>query len=587
MAKEIQSGNHSRTLGLLVPVALAAIVYLASTASRPVIDYDEGHYSQVAVHMVTHGDWVTPYANGIRFLEKPPLLYWMTAASFEIFGINEFALRLPTALAVIALVMTITLIGRRTWGDRTGLVAGLCTAFSAGTFLFTIETLHDIWLVLFITVAMYAFHEWYLEPENSLRRALLFYVSVAGAVMSKSLVGLAFPLGIVVVFYLLSREWPRWRSMHILPGSALVLALTVPWHWLAAMRNPGFLWDFFVNEQFLRFLNRHDPPVLWSLPLLTFWALIPVWFFPWTAFLPAAFAAGRRVNGRQQHALVVLVMAWVGVILGFFSISGRLEHYAFPVLPALSLMVGLALSSEEATKAVRWGFRALAIFGGAVLTAATAAGIWYFAAGHSLGSAGAIRTGIVYETDFSILADMPANIVAGLLKPAAVTIFALPIGFLAALWFERRRRRMHAITSVVLVMMVVCGMIRWSLGICEDYISSQKFALAVASEAQAGDHLVVVGDYESANSMNFYEPLKVEVVDGVAYALIPGMKYPDAPKVVLSREEFEKLWNSHERVFVLVPKDRLGELKPEGTTMLEVLDRVLIRNHRNLKSSVD
>lgn len=579
MVTVTQSGDGRSRLAILLPMLLAAIVYLSSTASRAVIDYDEGHYSQVALQMIQRGDWVTPYANGVRFLEKPPLLYWLTAASFRVFGVNEFALRLPTALAVIALVWVVTLIARRTSGERAAIIAGLCTACSAGTYLFTRETLHDIWLVLFVTLAMYAFLEWYLDPLRSLRRALLFYAALAGAVMCKSLIGVAFPVGIVAIFFLLSREGPKWRTLHVLPGSLLFLVLAVPWHWLAAIRNPGFLYYFFVNEQFLRFLGKHDPPVLWSLPLLTFWALILVWFFPWTAFLPAAIAASRRPAESGQRTLVRLALAWLGIILGFFSIAGRLEHYAFPVLPALSLLVGVALSKTDDSKAVKWAFRGLAVLGVAVLVAGMAAGIWLAAARHEFGNGVVGRPGILYETDFSILADMPAAIFRNLVKPAAVTIVSLAAGFLAALWLETHRRRMQAVMSLAAVMMVVCGMIHWSLIICEDLISSKKFALAVAREARPGDHLVVVGDYESANSLNFYEPLRVEVVDGVAYALLPGMKYPDAPRVVLTQREFEAAWHSGSRVFALAPKARLGQLKPGGAEMLEVLDRVLVRNH--------
>jgi 4-amino-4-deoxy-L-arabinose transferase-like glycosyltransferase len=579
MVTVTKSGHGWSKLAPLLPMVLAALVYLSSTTNRAVIDYDEGHYSQVALQMVERGDWVTPYVNGVRYLEKPPLLYWVTAASFRIFGVNEFALRLPTAFAVMALVWVVTLIALRASNERAAIIAGLCTASSAGTYLFTRETLHDIWLVLFMTVAMYAFLDWYLDPLRSLRRTLLFYAALAGAVMCKSLIGVVLPVGIVAVFFLLSREWPKWRTLHLLPGSLLFLMLAVPWHWLAAVRNPRFLYYFFVNEQFLRFLGKHDPPVLWSLPLLTFWALILVWFFPWTAFLPAAIAASRRSAESRERTLVRLALAWLGVILGFFSISGRLEHYAFPVLPALSLLVGVALSRTDESGAVKWAFRGLAVLGVVVLAAGMAAGIWLAAARPGFGNAVVGRPGIINETDFSILADMPMAILRSLLKPAAVTIVSLCIGFLAAARLETRRRRMQAVMSLAAAMMVVCGMIHWSLRICEDMISSKKFALAVAREASPGDQLVVVGDYESANSLNFYEPLHVEVVDGVAYALIPGMKYPDAPKVVLTQQEFEAVWRSNSRVFALMPKARLGALKPGGAEMLGVLDRVLVRNH--------
>ena len=197
--------------------------------------------------MAERGDWITPYVNGVRFLEKPPLLYWVTAVSFKIFGVNEIALRLPTALAVIALVWLVLRIARRISGEWAALVAGLSTAFSAGTYIFTRETLHDIWLVLFVALAMEAFTAWYMDPRRPARHALLFYAATAGAALCKSLVGVALPVGIVAVFFLLSRERPKWRTLHLLPGALLFLGLTLPWHCFAAARNQGFLNFFFVK----------------------------------------------------------------------------------------------------------------------------------------------------------------------------------------------------------------------------------------------------------------------------------------------------------------------------------------------------
>ncbi len=577
MKTRLGRGRDKRTV--LLPLLLTAIIYLFSSSGRAVTDYDEGYYSQAALQMVERGDWVTPYVNGMRFLEKPPLMYWLTAISYQIFGVNEFALRLPTALGVIALVWVVTLIAHRATNGRVAIIAGLCTAFSAGTYLFTRESLHDIWLVLFITIAMYAFLDWYLDPLRSRRRALLFYAAVAAAVMCKSLIGIVLPVGIVVAFFILRRERVKWRTLHVLPGSMLFLALTVPWHWLAAMRNQDFLWDFFVNEQFLRFLSMHDPPVVWSLPLLTFWALIPVWFFPWTAFLPAAIKASRKPLDSREQILVKLLIAWIGIILGFFSISGRLEHYIFPILPALSLVVGSTLSRENYNKSIMWAFRGLAIFGVVIMLAAVVAGIWLVTAEGGFQDSKGIPGSRIHATDFSILKDMPESIQRNLIKPAVITIIILVIGFSAALWFETCQQRMRAIMSLVAVMMVMCGMIHWSFVICEDMISSKKFALAIARQARPDDRLLVVGDFESANSLNFYQPLRVELFDGVAYALIPGMKYQDASKMVLTGEEFKEVWNSANQAFALLPTARQSELKLKGVEILEVLDRVLIRNH--------
>lgn len=583
---------------LLLPLVLTALVYLGTTTDRGVTDYDEAYYAQPAVRMAAEGDWVTPYANGVRFLEKPPLLYWVTAGSFKAFGIHEVALRLPTALAVIALVWVVMLTARRAFGGgaagapsvqsppaggREGAagpavaVAGLATAFSVGTYLFTRETLHDIWLVLFLAVAMYALLEWTLLPGRTLRPALLFYAAMAGAFMCKSLVGVAFPAGIAVLFCLVSRRRPSWRSLHLLSGTLLFLALTVPWHWLAEVRNEGFLGFFFVGEQFLRFLGRREPPVLWSVPLGTFLGLIPVWFFPWTVFLPAAFSGDRRTRGGNTAVLLRLALVWIVVVVGFFSLSDRLEHYVFPALPAFALLAAAAFYRKGESRALLWGFRALAAVGVLALLGGIVAGAW-LAAGNELPSGAAGPSDRLSETDFSIMAEMPPDLVRQLAAPAAVTVLVLSIGFLSALMLEKRRRRKAAVAAVAAVMVAVCALTHWSLVLCEDLISSKRFGLAVASEALPGDRLVVMDDYESANSLSFYQPLRVEVTDGTAYALLPGLRFPDAPKLLLTPGEFGEAWRSEGRVFALLPEEKLGRLDPAGIEVLRLPGRVLVKN---------
>ncbi|MDR1728845.1 MAG: glycosyltransferase family 39 protein [Acidobacteriota bacterium] len=586
-----------------LPLALTAIVYLGVNTGRGVIDYDEGYYAQPALRMAEVGDWITPYADGVRFLEKPPLLYWVTAASFKALGVGESALRLPTALAVVALAGVVTLTARLVVAPFAAALAGLSAAFSVGTFLFTRETLHDVWLVLFLAVAMYAFLKWRLTPSRPLGAALLFYAALAGGVMCKSLVGLAFPLGVALLFFLWNRELPAWRTLHLLPGLLLFLLLAVPWHWLAAVHNEGFLDFFFVKEQFLRFLGRREPPVLWSVPVVNFWALVLVWFFPWIAFVPAAFAGARQADGESggsTRLLRRLAVAWLAVVLGFFTFSARLEHYAFPALPAFALLVALAFdrvakardggggachpAEGRSGKALAWGYRALAAAGVLALVFGVAAAVW-LSSGDALPANSAGPADRLAENDFSIMAEMPPEVVRGLLAPAAATVAALAAGFPLALFFfsgwrdgKGRWRGKAAALTVVAVMALVCAMAHWSLVVCEDLISSKGFGLALAAQARPGDRLVVVGDYESANSLNFYQPLRVEVVEGTAYALLPGLRYPDAPPVLMASDEFKKLWASASRVFVLLPEARRKELTPDGVTITRRLHRVLVKN---------
>src|SRR5262249_38393824 len=158
------------------------------------------------------------------------------------------------------------------------------------------------------------------------------------------------------------------------------LALAVPWHVAVARANPGFVAHYFVNEQVLRFLNRREPMDFASMPLPLFVALVPVWIFPWTAFLPAVlwFRSAATEDAAERR----LALVWFAIVLLFFSVSSRLEHYAFPLLPPLAILAGLALAAPEADvqgptrRAVTWGFRGLAGVGAIVFALAVTGGVW-------------------------------------------------------------------------------------------------------------------------------------------------------------------------------------------------------------------
>jgi hypothetical protein len=233
---------------VLLPVLLAAIVYVSSTAGRAVIDYDEGYYAQAAKRMFESGDWVTPYANGVRFLEKPPLMYWMTALSFRTFGLSEFALRLPTASPSLRAADGHALM-HGACGDRADSSRDSAQLSRPG--LTCSRTLHDVWLALFNTC----------------------YAAFAGGVSGSGLFGLgaailwlmqavlqkpdrcSVPVGIIAVF--------SWCSVaaraHLLPGS--YVRFCVPWHWLAAIRNQGSISSSVSNSALLHkreaFGSRH------------------------------------------------------------------------------------------------------------------------------------------------------------------------------------------------------------------------------------------------------------------------------------------------------------------------------------------
>jgi 4-amino-4-deoxy-L-arabinose transferase-like glycosyltransferase len=273
---------------------LWAAVFFAGLFAPPLLDDADATHAQAARAMLTSGDYVTLHVNGIRYLEKAPLPYWITAVSFRIFGFNTFAVHLPQALAMLALA----LLGYR-WAQRAGgYDAALYTAVAmltcAGGFLFTRILIPEALLSLFLALALYALLRLLNSSAEKPFFAYLLWASLALAVLTKGLVGLVFFFAAAAVFLLLTREYRQWRRLRPLSGFALFLLIAAPWHVLAAVRNPGgsaggagghgFLWFYFVNEHVLRFLGKRVPRDYNKLPPLAFWLLHFVWLFPWSLF---------------------------------------------------------------------------------------------------------------------------------------------------------------------------------------------------------------------------------------------------------------------------------------------------------------
>ena len=611
---------------LIMLLVITAGVYLFTASDRAILDDGDALYSGVAQNMAATGDWVTPYVNGVRFLDKPPMLYWLTAASFRVFGVTEFAARLPAACAVAGIALLLFFLGRMAGGPLAGFTAGSAFAFCAGTFLFTLMAFPDIFFVFFLTLAVTAFYVWYRNEQNPVFPALLFYAALAGAVLSKGLIGLVFPGAVAVLFLLWSRNFSRLRHFHIVKGTLLFFLLAAPWHILAAVRNPGFLWYYFVNEQFLRFMGKRLPLDYESISLPIFWILVLAWLFPWSAFLPAlrhVWRGSGSEGGAAGCDVARICFCWAFIVFVFFSVSSRIEHYSMPIFPPLAILVGVALSVEGlATKRAEKtaaparkfnevstaspslrapcihacfrrlatksheisgpGFAFLGILGSlAMLMLITGGLLLAFGVFGDIGQSQDPDSARLqaYKYYFAPLFEMPPDIVARLKTPLMGTLTAIAMGFMGAWFFARRGRRIAAVLAVNLTMAGFCFFTWQSLGICEGFISSRQFGQKLNELYRPGDAAVVLGDYETANSVNFYAPVPLYVYNGSAALLTQGMSYPDAPQMLLTSTSFSKMWEGNSRVFLLVPEDRLPglELQPVWPVMRSN-GRVLVSN---------
>ena len=326
-------------------IILGLLIFLPAIWDWPLIRA-EGMYALIPKEMLASGNWLTPTLNGTRYLDKPPLFYWVNLMSYHLFGVSDRVARLPTLLISLGEVWFTYLIGRRLSETRAAWLGGVVLLTSIGFFTLHLQLLTDHLVTLALLAAICVLV--YAEDQPSWPWSVLFMVSLAAGFMSKGFIGLAFPLLILAGFAWFRRQ-PHLLTLALDPRGWLVfLVLTLPWFVAIEQAHPGFLRHHIVNEQILRFLGRREPPDINPFPLLGFWLFLFIWLLPWGLLLPQALYRFWRKTAWPDHARRGrLLLLWAGIIMGFFSLSSsRIEYYSLPVLPPLALVVGWSLDQS-------------------------------------------------------------------------------------------------------------------------------------------------------------------------------------------------------------------------------------------------
>lgn len=317
---------------------MVALVWLGLLGSRPLFNPDEGRYAEIPREMLAGGDWVIPHLNGLAYIEKPPLQYWATALSYAVLGVSNFSARLYTALSALGTVLLMAFLARRLWSVD---AAWRAAAVLGGMMLFLILgqllTL-DMSLTFWMSLSLVGFVLGQTEEAHGSRWMLAAWMAAGMAVLSKGLVAAVLPGAVFILYSLAARDFSSWRRLQVLGGLPLFLAITVPWHWLAATRLDDFLQFFFVHEHFARYLtavsDRQEP--WWY-----FGAVFLAGTIPWTLSALRVVASGWRTEPTAKAFNVRLFLwIWVIFILVFFSLSdSKLIPYILPALPALALLI--------------------------------------------------------------------------------------------------------------------------------------------------------------------------------------------------------------------------------------------------------
>jgi len=323
-------------------VLLGLLIFLPAVWNWPLIRA-EGMYALIPKEMLASGDWLTPTLNGTRYLDKPPLLYWVNLLAYQIFGVSDRAARLPTLCISLGEVWFTYLIGRRLFAARSAWLGQFVLLTCVGFFTLHLQILTDHLVTLALMAAVCVLV--YAEDQPSWRWSVLFMICLAVGFMSKGFIGLAFPL-LILVGYAWYRRDPRLLKLALDPRGWLVfLVLTVPWFIAMEQANPGFWRHHLLNEQILRFLGRREPPDINPFPLAGFWLFLFIWLLPWGLLLPEAlYRFWRQTTWPDTSRRARLLLLWAAIIMGFFSLSSsRIEYYSLPALPPLALIVGWRL----------------------------------------------------------------------------------------------------------------------------------------------------------------------------------------------------------------------------------------------------
>jgi 4-amino-4-deoxy-L-arabinose transferase-like glycosyltransferase len=596
----------SKTSALGIIFVTWALVYLPALSQPGLLDDADSIHAEAAREMLLNHNWVTLYVNGIRYLEKSPLMYWCVAVSYKLFGVGDWQTRLPLALSVLGLALCAFMFGRRFQSVEAGFYAALILTTSPGIFVYTRFLIPDAIVAMWLTLCLYFFLIAYQQEKPSRWVCWGFAVAVALNVLTKSLIGLAFPGMIIFVFFLLAGNFKKLRAMRPWSSTLVFLIVAAPWHILAAIRSPaqssgperGFLWFYFVNEQVLRYLNKRIPRDYDKVPLLIFWALVLAWLIPWFVFLfPALKEIPRRVRDWRQTLderarANLLFGVWAGVIMLFFSFSTRQEYYSLPVLPALALLIGGWLQKERESlagsperRAAKTASLVLLIVGLSGFAAAMSvlAMTHPFPAGTDIGDVLVPHPG-QYALSLGHMEDLTIEAFGLFRTPLWLVGFGLLIGTGLNWIFRRRGAPLKGNLVLTGMMIVVLFCVHQGFVIFSPEVTSKNIALKIQKEYKPGDTIVVNGKYEFGSTLNYYTGIEIHVLNGHDGNLWYGSFFPGAPNIFEDNQSFARLWRGDGRAFLFTEdylKDRaLQDIDPKSVfEFARQGGKVVLTNH--------
>jgi 4-amino-4-deoxy-L-arabinose transferase-like glycosyltransferase len=485
--------------------AVCACLFFIGLGRLPLLEPDEGRNAEVAREMLESRDWVTPHYDHLTYLDKPALLFWMIAGSFECFGISEWPARFPSALLALATVLLTWAMARRMSGRQIGLLAGIILATSPLFLGFARFVIFDMPLTFFITLAMLCL---WLASQNSFSRPWLdtgAFAAMGVATLIKGPVGFLLPLITLVVYQALLGRLGELRKLHWAVAWIVFLAITLPWFIEVSIRNPFFpkyaFWDESLRRFFSGFhVHRSAGP----------WYYIPVYLvgvFPWSFFL--LFAAWNRRKRwraiwRERRQAELFLITWAGVVFVFFSISrSKLPGYFLPAVVPLSVLMAMVwpdASQRDAGQTPDWlaaGFAVMMLLG-------------VLMAGAQFLPVRGIEMRLAQKLPAPMLSQFRSSLFLG-------GVLLLALGFLGRNMAMRSRKQwVRSLAFAVVALSVPLLILRWRepLKAYFNVFSSRQLAQTILASPER--NLTLYGYYYFRTSLPFYlrRPVGLVTADG-------------------------------------------------------------------------
>ncbi len=466
---------------ILILLLLSLCTVFFRLGSLPLIGADEPRYARIAQEMLQDHRWVTPTLEFKPWLEKPPLYYWITVPIYVLFGTTETAARLGPAVLGLLCALSVFWLGSRLWSRLAGLIASAILLTALGFVGFARGASTDMPMTACLTVSLVLLAAAAVEKDAPAWRTLTAYFFLGLSVLAKGPVAVALLAGILLFFWLLDETGGSLHRWHVVWGSALAAAVSLPWFWLAFRENGfAFIATFFINHNFARYvtdIHHHTAPFYYYLPVTL------GMFFPWSAWLLLLVprSVGLQLRGwRNWDPATLFMLCWIAFPLIFFSLSeSKLSGYVLPVLPPLALLLGVAwsklISGENSPRLRSWAAGLYLVFSAAV----------------------AIAAPLLLEEDYG------GAWRVGLLLSGAVLVPAV-LGFFSAL---RSRWRAAFTATLVQGLVLVLALAQFAFPIIGRYQSAREIARQAVALDQ--DRMPIVTFLFFHHALDYYTGYKI------------------------------------------------------------------------------